>query len=213
MLGNGRILSLVIALLAALLAAGCGGNQKSASHASVEAGEMPEGSEWTGVYYSQTYGHLHLIEEGGTISGKWRTTQGDAFGELAGEANGDLLRYEWSEHRIGMVGPSATTKGRGYFKYIGSPNGVDPDEIKGEWGLGEEESGHTWSAVKQKNVRPDPDSVVPDELERRGVGGGWDAQPGSQRGSEEGGFGGGEEEYEEEEEEEEPPSTGPDSEY
>jgi hypothetical protein len=224
MLGYGRIVKLVMVVLAALAAlatVSCSGDQKRPGTANVQAGDMPEGSKWTGVYYSQTYGHLHLIEEGDTVSGRWRTTNGDAWGELAGEVNGDLLRYEWTEHKIGMVGPSASTKGRGYFKYKGSPNGIDPDEIIGEWGMGDEDAGYTWSAVKQKNMRPDPDSVAPDELERRGVGGGWDEGSGEQRGSSEGdkafGIGGDEEEEEEEEEEEHedepPPTTGPDSEY
>ena len=119
MLFSRKILGLVIALAVALMALGCSGSQKRTSATSnVTAGDMPEGADWTGVYFSQTYGNLHLIEEGGSISGKWRTTNGEAWGELAGEANGDLLRYEWTEHKIGLVGPSSTSKGRGYFKYI-----------------------------------------------------------------------------------------------
>ena len=219
MLASRRILSLVVAILVAVVALACGGSQKRASSSNVTAGDMPEGSEWDGVYFSQTYGHLHLLEQGGSVSGKWRTTNGEAWGELAGEANGDLLRYEWTEHKIGMVGPTATSKGRGYFKYIPSPNGIDPDEIKGQWGLGEDDAGNTWEATKQRNQRPDPDAVMPDELEGRGVGGGWDGE-GPRKQPEGGAFGPvgeGEEEVEEveevEEEEGPPPSTGPDSEY
>jgi hypothetical protein len=185
--------------------------------ANVKAGEMPEGATWTGVYYSQTYGNLHLIEEGGSVSGKWRTTNGDAWGELAGEADGDLLRYEWIEHKIGMVGPSASSKGKGYFKYVPSENGVDPDEIKGEWGLGEKEAGNTWDAVKQRNVQPDPSSVAPDELERRGQGGGWDDDQEKRSSDSDKAFGTDKSadqiRDEDEEEEEEPPQTGPDSDY
>jgi hypothetical protein len=215
-----RVLGLIVAVLVAFISIGCGGSQKNANTANVKAGEMPEGSTWTGVYYSQTYGNLHLIEEGGSINGKWRTTNGDAWGELAGEADGDLLRYEWTEHKIGMVGPSATSKGKGYFKYVPSENGVDPDQIKGEWGLGEKEAGNSWEAVKQRNVTPDPDSVSPDELERRGVGGGWDDEGGSDRRSEsDKAFGTDKsaddirDEEREDEEEEEPAGTGPDSDY
>ena len=31
-----------------------------------------------------------------------------------------------------------------------------------------------WHAVKQQNMKPNPNSVMPDEVEGRGVGGGWD---------------------------------------
>jgi len=216
-----RVLGLIVAVLVAFVSIGCGGSQKNANMANVKAGEMPEGATWTGVYYSQTYGNLHLIEEGGSVSGKWRTTNGDAWGELAGEADGDLLRYEWIEHKIGMVGPSASSKGKGYFKYVPSENGVDPDEIKGEWGLGEKEAGNTWDAVKQRNVQPDPSSVAPDELERRGQGGGWDDDQEKRSSDSDKAFGTDksadqirdEERDEDEEEEEEPPQTGPDSDY
>ena len=179
-----KILSLVAALFAAFIVIACGGGQKSAEYANVKQGPMPDGATWDGVYYSQTYGNLHLVEESGTVNGKWRTTAGDRWGELAGEAKGDLLEYEWAEHKIGMVGPSATTKGRGYFKYISSGSGVDPDSIKGEWGLGDKNAGNTWEAVKQRNVAPDPKSVEPDEIERRGEGGEWDEGGGPQRSSE-----------------------------
>lgn len=220
MSGTRSIASFLIVVFAAFVVLACGGGQESVHHAKVKAGDMPEGEQWTGVYYSQTYGHLHLIEQGGTANAKWRTVNGDAWGEMAGEVNGDLFRYEWTEHKIGMVGPSATSTGHGYFKYYPSKNGIDPAEIKGEWGLGESDSGRTWSAVKQPRMDPDPDSVEPDELERRGQGGGWDEGEQPKRSSEaDAAFGtdegseGGEEKKEKEEEEEPPPQTGPDSEY
>ncbi len=216
-----RVFGLIVAVLVACIGFGCGGSQKNANAANVKAGEMPEGATWTGVYYSQTYGNLHLIEEGGSVSGKWRTTNGDAWGELAGEAEGDLLRYEWIEHKIGMVGPSASSKGKGYFKYMPSENGVDPDQIKGEWGLNEKEAGNTWDAVKQRNVQPDPSSVAPDELERRGQGGGWDDDGTERRPESDQAFGTDksadeirdEEKEDEDEGKEEPSGTGPGSDY
>jgi hypothetical protein len=219
MLGYRRVFGLVLVLFAALALAACGGGQKSIERAQVKAGDLPEGASWSGVYYSQTYGHLHLVEEDGTINGKWRTVNGDAWGEMAGEVTGDLFRYEWIEHTIGMVGPSASSKGHGYFKYKISANGVDPDEIAGEWGLGASEVGRTWSATKQPRMDPDPDSVQPDELERRGVGGGWDdtgQKPKQSSPKGDAAFGTDDEGEEEEGDEDEglpPPATGPDSDY
>ncbi|MBM4364193.1 MAG: hypothetical protein FJ104_16055, partial [Deltaproteobacteria bacterium] len=49
------------------------------------------------------------------------------------------------------------------------------DEIRGEWGLGEEWTGVLWNAVKQRNMLPDLKSVAPDETQRI-EGGGWDDQ-------------------------------------
>lgn len=135
---------------------------------------LPDGAEWRGVYYSQVYGSLHLIEDGGQILGKWRTDAGDAWGELTGKADGDVLTYDWTEHKIGMIGPSANSSGKGFFRYTRPDNG-DLDEIAGEWGLGEKMTGNKWVAVLQRNVKPDPDSVMPDEVEGRVTGGAdWD---------------------------------------
>ena len=169
-------IALALCFVAPLTVVGCG---KPPENPNLRPGEMPIGSEWQGVYYSPTYGNLHLVEDGDNIAGKWRTTGGEAWGELNGKATGNLLRYEWTEHKIGLVGPSATSKGKGYFKYSKPDNG-DPDEIHGEWGLNESETGNPWTAVKQRNVKPNPESVMPDEVEGHISGGDWDNESGSE---------------------------------
>lgn len=148
---------------------------------------MPEGGEWHGVYYSQHYGHLHLLADGDSVSGAWKTPMG-SFGELYGKTEGNLLRYEWKERKIGAVGADATKEGKGYFVYS-EPKAGEAHEIRGEWGLGQDETGHTWDAVKQKNVQPDLDSQRPDEFESQQSGGGWDDEgsaPPSEGGGSEG---------------------------
>ncbi|MBX3128106.1 MAG: hypothetical protein KF718_15385 [Polyangiaceae bacterium] len=158
----------------------CSGGQATTKVAVVKAGDMPSGGDWTGVYFSKTYGYLHLVLEGDTLSGRWRNAAGDKWGEMSGKVVGDLFRYEWKEHTIGMVGPSSTSKGKGYFKYK-VPNPDESHEIHGEWGLNSDEVGHTWQAVKQTNMRADPASVMPDEVEGRTPNvGGWDDKPGEQ---------------------------------
>lgn len=170
------------------------GPKEGPKTAKVTAGDLPVGGDWTGVYFSKTYGYLHLVKEGDTISGKWRVAAGDKWGEMSGKVTGNLFKYEWKEHTIGMVGASAASYGRGYFQYL-VPNADEAHEIKGEWGLKTDETGRTWEAVKQKNMRSDPDSVMPDELEGRSTGGGWDegnTAPGTNSGGGEGeGEGGG----------------------
>ena len=180
--------SVAVATPLAVGALGCD-NAPPLKVATVKAGDMPEGGDWTGVYYDQTNGYLHMIKEGDTVSGKWRTTSGDAWGELNGKVIGDLLKYEWKEHRIGMVGPSATRSGRGYFKYA-APKEGEAHVVTGEFGLGTDETGMKWEGVKQLNRKSDPQSVMPDELEGRGQGGGWDDTPGGK--TEGGGSSGGE---------------------
>lgn len=161
---------LTLALLSALpLAAACGAGGGKSVNSVPKAGAMPEFGDWTGVFYSQTYGYLHLIREGDMISGKWRTAAGDKWGSMHGPVSGDLFKFDWDETTIGMVGPSATRHGHGYFKYVKAEN----DEIRGEWGLDEDYSGVTWTAVKQNRMTPDPKSVIPDETQRV-EGGGWD---------------------------------------
>ena len=42
---------------------------KSANSADKISREMPEGAEWKGVYFSQIYGNLHLVEADGELLG------------------------------------------------------------------------------------------------------------------------------------------------
>jgi hypothetical protein len=159
----------------------CGGNKEEVKHAQVKPGNMPDAGEWTGVYYSTTYGHLHLIKEGDTISGKWRTTNGDKWGEMNGTVTGDLFRYEWREHTIGIVGPTSTTSGHGFFKYV-VPKGDNVEhEIHGQWGLGASDAGQKWDAIKQRNQKSDPDSVMPDETQTNTGAESWDSTPGAKK--------------------------------
>jgi hypothetical protein len=162
------LLSAALSLSAVLAVGtiGCGGKKEPQTVADldIKPGAMPDGGEWRGVYYNQLYGMLHITESGGAVQGAWRTEAGDKWGELYGEVEGDLLRYSWKEHKIGIVGPSATSEGKGFFQYT-VPDPTQPHIIKGQWGLGEVEVGHTWEALKQLNQEPDPKSVRPDELE------------------------------------------------
>ncbi len=153
----------------------CGGSQKVV-HANVKPGDMPEGGDWTGVFYSETYGYLHLTKEGDTVSGCWRNTAGDEFGQLSGKATGDVLHYDWHNHKIGMVGAAANQNGEGWFRYT-RPKEGEADVLKGMWGLEHNDSTDSWEAVKQQNMTPDCKKVLPDKYERGNVGGGWDSPP------------------------------------
>lgn len=143
--------------------------------ANVKVGSLDPAGDWSGVFYSQIFGHLHLVKEGNSVSGKWRTSSGDKWGQLNGEATGDLLKYKWVEHKIGSIGPSATTEGRGYFQYVVPPGENTNHEIHGEWGLGRVEIGNPWVALRQRGMLPNLSSIGPDETERVDLADEWDA--------------------------------------
>jgi hypothetical protein len=177
-------LSLCVPLAGGVVACG---SKSEAKMANVKPGEMPIGGTWRGVYYSTLYGELHLEADGSSANGAWRTTAGDSFGELHGKIEGDLLKFEWVERKIGMVGADAERKGHGYFRYMPKKEG-EAEEIVGEWGLGESDAGNEWKAVKQVRKEPNLASVKPDEIEGRTNVSNWDDEGG---GSPESGSGSG----------------------
>jgi len=137
-------------------AAGCGGGDGPKT-AKLTPGDMPSGEEWRGVYYHQVYGNLHLVEEGTNIVGRWKRTNQSAWGELSGTKQGNVLRYQWKEHQIGMVGASAESQGKGYFVFKQGKEGIA--ELDGEFGIGNDETGSDWHCVKQLRVNPDLKSI------------------------------------------------------
>jgi hypothetical protein len=152
-------LSISFAVGAGTLLTACGGAKEEPKVANVAPGEMPEKASWNGVYFNPTFGNLHLVESAGSIQGRWKKTDESAWGELNGPVSGNVLHFEWTEHKAGMVGPSATTKGKGYFVYK-RPSGDDVDDtLDGEWGLSEREVGNKWDCVKQRRVTPDLKSI------------------------------------------------------
>jgi hypothetical protein len=161
-----------LAMPSVLSLAACGPNTE-VKHAQIKAGELPAGGSWQGVYFSPVYGYLHLLVDGKTAQGAWRTGGGDAYGELQGETDGNVLRYTWTQHKIGQLGGAATSTGKGYFTYS-IPKEGESHRIAGEWGLGESDAGNSWEAVKQTNMQPNPNSVKPDEIEGKVNAGGWD---------------------------------------
>jgi hypothetical protein len=150
------------------------GNGSDTKVAHLKAGDMPAGGDWQGVYYDKVYGYLHIVTDGKTVQGAWRTGGGDAYGEMQGESDGNIFRYTWTQHKIGMVGKEAESSGKGYFKYT-IPKEGEAHVIVGEWGLGDSDAGNPWQAVKQTNMQPNLQSVKPDEIEGKVNAGGWDS--------------------------------------
>ena len=121
---------------------------------------MPSGESWAGVYYHPVFGYLHMMEEGSNIVARWKRTDQSAWGEMSGTKNGNVLHYTWKEHKIGLVGPAATSEGKGYFVY--KVNKENIAELDGQFGLGQDEVGSDWHNVKQVRMNPDLKSISGD---------------------------------------------------
>ncbi len=174
-----RLATLGVATLALGLFAGssgaCSGGAGGAKVANVTPGDMPESADWTGVYYSPLYGNIHLVQEKGTVSGKWLRPVKDRWAELHGSVTGNLFKFTWTEYTIGAIGPNSTKTGKGYLVYS-RPEGANVDDvIKGELGRDQDETGDPIDAIKQRNVMPDLDSIGGTGAQDMG-GGDWDGE-------------------------------------
>jgi hypothetical protein len=138
---------------------GCGGGD-GAKSANVTASDMPPGESWNGVYFHPVFGYLHLQEEGTSVVGRWKRADQSAWGELSGTKLGNVLHYTWKEHKYGLVGPAAETKGKGVFVFKLGPN--DIPVLEGEYGLNDNETGSDWKCVKQQRMNPDLKSITGD---------------------------------------------------
>lgn len=156
---------------------GCGGAGSDAKVANVKAGEMPANESWDGVYFHPVYGYLHMKKEAGkdgdSIVGAWKRADQSHWGELSGKVTGNVLHFQWKEHKIGLVGAAAEAHGKGVFVYkVGKEPGIA--ELDGQFGLNDDETGSDWHNVKQQRMEPDLKSVRGDAAQSGGpAGGGW----------------------------------------
>ena len=134
-------------VLFALVCVGCG-----SSTPEIKAGNMPEGGNFSGVYFSPQYGEMNLIQNGNAVIGEYKHEMRN--GKIQGEVQGDLLRFEWTEMKAMVSNRAQATKGRGYFRYVVDAANGD-HVLKGEWGLGDQEvGGGPWNGYKAKGKEP-----------------------------------------------------------
>ena len=145
-------LGLVITLVVGL-AVGCGGS----GNASIKPGKMPENGSFSGVYFSPQYGEMHLVQNGNAVVGKFK--KDERSGKIQGEADGDVLSFEWTELKAMVSNRPQETRGHGYFRYVVDASNGD-HVLKGRWGLAESDTdGGEWNAYKSRTREPDPDSL------------------------------------------------------
>jgi hypothetical protein len=141
--------------LSPLLACGSG------SSANVSPSAMPDSGTFSGVYFSPQYGEMHLVQSGSAVRGSFK--KDERSGKIQGEAEGNLLRFEWTEYKAMVSNRPQQTVGHGYFQYMVDAQSGD-HVLKGKWGLGDEEdTGGEWNAYKSKSREADPDSLLGDE--------------------------------------------------
>jgi hypothetical protein len=141
------VLGLAVTLLLSLAGVACGGGAPE-----IVAKSMPAGGNFTGVYFSPQYGEMNLVQNGSAVIGEYK--QEMRSGKIQGEATGDLMRFEWVEHKAMVSNRAQEARGHGYFRYeIDKANG--DNILKGEWGLGDAATGGgPWNAYKAKGKEP-----------------------------------------------------------
>jgi hypothetical protein len=139
---------------------GCGGGG-SGKTATVVPGNMPDGQSWTGVYFHEVYGYLHLVEQDNNIvTGRWLRKDESASGDIHGTKVGNVLHFTWSEAKCGgagLSGPAFNSHGKGVFVYKMNKEGIA--ELDGQYGLNDDETGSDWHNVKQQRRDPEVDTA------------------------------------------------------
>ena len=152
----GLAVILGLAGAATVVTTGCGG--PGAKTAKITPGDMPAGESWTGVYFHPVYGYLHMEEQDTSVRGKWKRSDQSAWGELSGVKNGNVLHFTWKEYKSGVVGPAGAQTGKGYFVFVKKED-MEQAQLKGEYGLGADETSSEWNCTKQLRMTPDLKSI------------------------------------------------------
>jgi hypothetical protein len=105
---------------------------------------LPPDAKWSGVYQGPYHVQLRIETHGNQASGDWRAI-GGRLGEFSGTVSGNLLVLDFSERALDN---SEGWTGHGYFVYRAGAKGA-PDEISGEWGLGQGAAKSPWWAIKR----------------------------------------------------------------
>jgi hypothetical protein len=162
---------------------GCGGGSPA-----LVAGPMPDKGTFTGVYFSPQYGEMHLVQNGSAVVGKY--SKDERSGKIQGEADGDLMRFEWTEYKAMVNGRPQETRGHGYFRYKVDASTGD-HLVDGRWGLDEDNTlGGEWSGYKSRTREPDLEHFGPQDTAGGDKGAsdesGGDESGGSNKSSDEG---------------------------
>ncbi len=139
-----RRLVLACLLVFGLALTGCAGNPSVPSPQ-----PMPEGKNFTGVWYSKQFDHMFLRQTGDKVSGVFTYKEG---GRLDGEVDGNLLVFTWVQPG-NKEEARRTIKGRGYLQLVQKGGQIVLD---GEWGYNDQATGGgPWNAEWVRKLQPD----------------------------------------------------------
>ena len=104
--------SVLASVVVVWLLTACGGGETS-----LQVKPMPEGGNFTGVYFSPQYGEMHIVQNGSAAHGKYE--KDERTGKLQGEVEGNTMRFEWTEYKAMVSNRPNETRGQGYFQCQG----------------------------------------------------------------------------------------------
>jgi hypothetical protein len=108
------------------------------------------------------YGYLNLVEQTGSVVGKWRRTDSSHWGDLSGTAQGNVVHFTWKERRVGTLDPSGESHGAGVFVYKLPPADHPIAELDGQYSIEGASDVGQWHCVKQEGMKPDLNAVTGD---------------------------------------------------
>jgi hypothetical protein len=150
------LLSFLVMLTFGAMAASCAGQK-----AVPQAQPMPAGKNFTGVWYSPQFEHMHLRQTGDKVSGIYTYKTG---GRIEGEVDGNILVFDWIEPG-NKESAQRTMKGRGYLQLN---EGADKTTLDGEWGYNDKVTGAgPWKAEWVRKLEPEDPLTLQNLAESR----------------------------------------------
>lgn len=131
---------------------------KSGGSAVPRSQPLPAGKDFSGVWYSEQFEHMHLKQSGNRVVGIYTYKNG---GRIEGTADGNILRFQWTEpgDREAAI---RSQSGKGYFRLAQQGDEV---MLEGEWGYEDKRTGGgPWTAEYIRPLKPE-DPMTLDALE------------------------------------------------
>jgi hypothetical protein len=150
------LLSFLVLLTLGVGVVSCAGQPKVP-----QAQPMPAGQNFTGVWYSPQFEHMHLRQTGDKVSGIYTYKTG---GRIDGEVDGNILVFEWTEPGDRKKA-QRTMKGRGFLQLTQK---ADETALAGEWGYSDKVTGAgPWNAEWVRKLEPNDPLTLQNLAESR----------------------------------------------
>lgn len=125
-----------------------------------DAGAMPAGATFSGLWLSPQFEHMYLHQQGSQVEGVYVYGGG---GKIEGEVEGNLLIFSWEEPGDRQAA-QRDMRGKGYLQL--SIDAGEP-QLRGEWGYNDDRAGAgPWEAEFIRE-RKDDDPTTLEQLQQR----------------------------------------------